>query len=281
MYKHICASPVDLWEKFKVSQGDIQGDLKELLEWLNYTESEMCINSLEDFATFTRKIGYFACQGTQEAFKTQLPITGAIKMHLKRAEYVLKLIFDSCIAFSDVYQNVGKGWECVNGVLQIVWYEEFETVKRSLNEKRTKPGSRKCSCSSIDRCTGKTKSGCINCFWACRPCTVKCKCKGECGNPHNNNGTCVRCHHGTENDQQISNSIQDNISISTAPEDSDFDIEENFENDLEENFNFILDPTDPNDTMLVTELFENFSHLNQGIGNDYGEVQFYDGDLEI
>ena len=214
LYKHICPNPMDLWDKFNVSQDNIQGDLKELLEWLNYSESEMCINDLDAFATFTRKIGYFSCQGTQEAFKTQLPIKGAIKMHLKRAEYVLKLIFDSCVGHSDVYSNVGEGWEYVDGVLQIVWYEEFEIVKRSLNEKRAKPGSRKCSCSSINRCSGKTKSGCVNCFWACKPCTVKCKCKGECGNPHNNNGNCSKCQSATGNEVSSSVINQDTLSES-------------------------------------------------------------------
>ena len=38
----------------------------------------------------------------------------------------------------------------------------------------------------------------------------------------------------------------------------------------------------PNDAMIVTEIFETFSNLNPGlIGNELGEIQFYDGDLEI
>ena len=27
----------------------------------------------------------------------------------------------------------------------------------------------------------------------CKPCTIKCKCKAKCNNPHNNGGECPRC----------------------------------------------------------------------------------------
>ena len=27
----------------------------------------------------------------------------------------------------------------------------------------------------------------------CKPCTLKCKCKTLCNNPHNNGGTCPKC----------------------------------------------------------------------------------------
>ena len=45
--------------------------------------------------------------------------------------------------------------------------------------------------------------------------------------------------------------------------------------------NFIFYPVDPNDAMIVTEIFESFGYLNPGMGNDYEEVQFYDGNLEM
>ena len=61
-------------------------------------------------------------------------------------------------------------------------------------------------------------TGCRSCFKMCKPCTLKCKCKLRCNNPHNNVGKCPRCttpttaedHDSSDNESdQEDNQIED------------------------------------------------------------------------
>ena len=48
-------------------------------------------------------------------------------------------------------------------------------------------------CGYTGDCKPTAKNKCKNCYWACKPCTTKCKCK-NCQNPHNPGGPgCPRC----------------------------------------------------------------------------------------
>ena len=69
----------------------------------------------------------------------------------------------------------------VNNQIQIVWDEQEVMDKVKANKG--------CRCKSAKR-DGST-AGCRNCHHMCRPCTIKCKCKLKCNNPHNTGGTCV------------------------------------------------------------------------------------------
>ena len=121
-----------------------------------------------------------------------LPSEGALQKHLQRAEYVFRLLFDSTTAFSDVYKELGPGWEMINGKVNVVWDNKIHEIKSILEKKKARPGPKACSCSAHERCTGKG-NGCLSCYRSCRACNVKCKCKGTCNNPHNNGGTCDKC----------------------------------------------------------------------------------------
>ena len=66
---------------------------------------------------------------------------------------------------------------------QIVW-DDADII-----EKVT--GSNVCGCKGA-KCDGTT-TGCRSCYKMCKPCTLRCKCKSRCRNPHNNGGRCPRC----------------------------------------------------------------------------------------
>ena len=62
-----------------------------------------------------------------------------------------------------------------------------------------------CSCvhAVIHYYNGST-AGCGNCYRMCKPCNSRCKCKGNCRNPHNDGGTCARCEPQDETDDSVS-----------------------------------------------------------------------------
>ena len=70
-----------------------------------------------------------------------------------------------------------------NGIISVVW-DDQETMKEI-------HASKGCGCKGA-KCDGST-TGCRNCFKMCKPCVHKCKCRGNCNNPHNNGGTCLKC----------------------------------------------------------------------------------------
>ena len=71
-----------------------------------------------------------------------------------------------------------------------VWDDE-DTIKAITDSKG-------CGCKGA-KCDGST-AGCRNCYRICKPCNRKCKCKGNCRNPHNNGGTCARCEQDESDD---------------------------------------------------------------------------------
>ena len=58
--------------------------------------------------------------------------------------------------------------------------------------------SKGCGCKGAT-CDGST-AGCRNCYRMCKPCNSRCKCKGNCRNPHNDGGTCAKCEQQDETD---------------------------------------------------------------------------------
>ena len=98
-----------------------------------------------------------------------------------RSEYVIKYIFSYC-HLSDL--NVNEyGWKIEGGEIQVLWDEE-EEIKKVTSGKG-------CGCKA-QKCDGST-TGCRSCYRMCKPCSIKCKCKTLCNNPHNNGGTCSKC----------------------------------------------------------------------------------------
>ena len=71
----------------------------------------------------------------------------------------------------------------------------------------------------------------------CKPCNSRCKCKGNCKNPHNNGGTCARCEQRDETDDNATDDEDqapetlplvtrsaDTIDSSTDSDNSDHDV---------------------------------------------------------
>lgn len=67
----------------------------------------------------------------------------------------------------------------------------------------------------------------------CKPCTLKCKCKAQCNNPHNNGGKCPKCstpEPGSESDDsdredEAQQNEQETLPIVSSSNRDDFDFE--------------------------------------------------------
>ena len=117
-----------------------------------------------------------------------VPTLGALRYHMLRSEYVLKTVF--AFTTSTVIDVSQYGWRIDNSMITVIWDNE-ETMKAVV-------GSEGCGCKGA-KCDGST-AGCRNCYKMCKPCNSRCKCKGNCRNPHNNGGTCGRCEHDENRD---------------------------------------------------------------------------------
>ena len=92
------------------------------------------------------------------------------------------------------------GWNIVNDKIEIVW-EDSEIMEKV-------KGTKTCGCKGA-KCDGTT-SGCRNCYKMCKPCTLKCKCKAQCRNLHNNGGKCPRCAPSADIDSDDNSDHEDN-----------------------------------------------------------------------
>ena len=105
----------------------------------------------------------------------------------------------------------------MNQKLQIVW--EVDDVFTSFSQ-----SNKSCSCKG--GCDG-SRPACKNCFRACKPCTLKCKCKLSCRNPHNDGGKCPRCACNPPPAVVCNDVIVDNTLVIESSDDEDTDDEQN------------------------------------------------------
>ena len=156
----------------------IPKEKQQLLKWLAYTDI-VPVNTLSLWHDFTRRVCFHHSSGSKDHECLLIPSLGALKYHLLRAEYVLKVSF-----FFNNDDNIAtNGWKVVDNTIQIIWDEE-QVIQSMVSGKG-------CGCKGI-KCDGST-AGCLNCFRSCKPCSMKCKCKMRCNNPHNNGGKCKKC----------------------------------------------------------------------------------------
>ena len=77
-----------------------------------------------------REISYFTMGSSGgEVHKYVIPFDSALKLHLKRADYVLMLlVYDSINSFSNLYknENISPGWTITDGMCCVVWKEHIE-----------------------------------------------------------------------------------------------------------------------------------------------------------
>lgn len=89
----------------------------------------------------------------------------------------------------------------INKVEEYGWYKDskgklyfkWDSGLSGTTAKQMLQGEKGCGCKKAT-CNPKSKSQCVNCYWNCRPCGIKCKCSGSaCTNPHNTGIGCDRC----------------------------------------------------------------------------------------
>lgn len=157
-------------------------DKVQIMKWLAYTQIAP-VQNLSQWHDFTRRVCFYHSSGSKDHECLLVPSLTALRLHMLRSEYVLKIVFHSCNSISPVVDACEYGWTLVDNQINVVW-DEDEVMDRYKANKG-------CGCRSA-KCDGSV-AGCSNCYQMCRPCTMKCKCKLACRNPHNNGGSCPRC----------------------------------------------------------------------------------------
>ncbi len=98
-----------------------------------------------------------------------LSTISALFLHLKRANYVLRMVCSSPQSSCPDLDNFSLfGWQRNGTDIQIEWDSSHPTQHSTT----------KCTCTT--RCS----SGRCSCFKNCSACTAKCRCS-RCNNPHN------------------------------------------------------------------------------------------------
>ena len=103
------------------------------------------------------------------------------------------------------------GWKMEGDKIQILW-DEDEMIARVTARKG-------CGCKA-QKCDGST-AGCRSCYRMCQACTIKCKCKMLCNNPHNNARTCPKC--AVEQEGELDRSDDENTGNDGSPDDDNGD----------------------------------------------------------
>ena len=195
-------------------------DKVQLLKWLAYDKIAP-LTRLSEWHDFTRRMCFYHSNGSKDHECLLIPSLGALRYHMLRSEYVLKTVFSHTIDASQY------GWRIENSIA-VIWDDE-ETIK-AIND------SKGCGCKGA-KCDGST-SGCRNCYRMCKPCNRRCKCKGNCRNPHNNGGKCARYEQqdetdeGTDDEKQAPETLTlakrsaDTVDSGTESDDSDHDADD-------------------------------------------------------
>ena len=172
-----------------LQKSPIPDDKQQLLKWLAYTNIAP-IDSLSQWHDFTRRVCFHHSRGSKDHECLLIPSLGALKYHMLRAEYVLK------VSFANSDEVATNGWKVVDDNIQIIWDEDKVIQSMVLGKG--------CGCKGI-KCDGTT-AGCLNCY---KSCTMKCKCNMRCYNPHNNGGKCKKCDTTAEESEEESE-VSDN-----------------------------------------------------------------------
>ena len=156
-------------------------DTEEAQQFLTWVGSESArITNDEQWHDFVRRVTFHASSVTKNHGAKRIPTITALRLHLKRSNYVLKLAFSSNLTASpDLANHNLFGWRTSGTDIHVEW----DTLTTSVECTTTQT---KCTCS-----TG-CSSGRCSCFKKCSPCTAKCRCK-QCKNSHNHGEACFKC----------------------------------------------------------------------------------------
>lgn len=196
--KFILSAYYDRHKRFFGSQGigqiaaqlrdrPVPEDLRRQLCWLGYPDSPFIeVRSIADWIELVQRLTFqdSSAGANHEAY--MLPSQNALHLHVLRAGYAVRLVFDSVNENSSISDFEGCGWgKTKEGKVYVVWDGNPSSSKPIVF-----PGEYRCGCRT--GCKGD-RDGCRHCFQECRPCTTKCYCRGRCENPHNTGATCTRC----------------------------------------------------------------------------------------
>ena len=176
------------------------------------------LTTLTDWHVFTHRVCFHHSTGSKHHESLLVPSIGALKYHMLRSLYVLKVMY-SCVSNA---RNINArdhliehGWRVVEEKLEIQWEEDSIMSSFTINK----------SCGCKGGCNGST-AGCKNCFRSCKPCSLKCKCKLSCKNPHNDGGTCPKCINNSSPTPPSNDSIIECVHLEDSDEehnDGDYD----------------------------------------------------------
>ena len=195
IYSHLYKDVTDLRKAIQINAGgNLSPSLRALYELLQIDlKMGVDVNDLSQWTDLTRRACYFNNQGHTILFNSLLPSDSALSLKIKRGEFILRLILDEA-SVSNCYEDVGEGWLVDGDLIKIKW-DEDQGKKRKAGSTRLNTVN-SCQCSKC----GVSGPGCKRCTKACLPCNKRCKCKGDCDNPHNaaNIGYCHTCKPQTE-----------------------------------------------------------------------------------
>lgn len=167
----------------------IPEDVGLVLQWLGYpADPALSVKSIGDWVQFVRRLTFHDSSGKENHEANMCPSETALELHILRAQYAIRLVYECCSEQSSYADCSGSGWVVdSDNDISIVWDLQGP---RKRNPFLATDNEYCCSCRT--GCTG-VHGRCKGCFQRCRPCTLRCRCRGNCQNPHNTGATCSQC----------------------------------------------------------------------------------------
>ena len=133
-----------------------------ILQWLQYDVEKLeSVGSLAMFADFTRRVCYYDCHGKTDLFKLILLSESALKLHVSRCNYILKLVSEVNNPITDTFKELNDGWTMEKGKVSIKWEENIQDIRKGLNYKKPcLSAGIGCTCKSSCSLSAKGTSRC-------------------------------------------------------------------------------------------------------------------------
>ena len=101
-------------ESIASSHKSLTDEKVQLLKWLAY-DKLVPLKNTSDWHDFTKRVCFYHSSGRKDDECLHIPTHGALRYHMHRAEYILKVVF--ALTMSDHTQNIDPcqyGWNIVN-----------------------------------------------------------------------------------------------------------------------------------------------------------------------
>ena len=100
----------------------------QLLKWLAYSKVHP-LKSLAEWHDFTRRVCFHHSTGSKDHEALLAPSLGALKYHMLRSEFVIKMLFSFLSAPTNNIDFLEYGWKLVNDKVEIIW-EDPEMMEK-------------------------------------------------------------------------------------------------------------------------------------------------------